>query len=67
MTKNQLRRSIEEYGNFMNVSEVAEYLGINRETARVRFLINLPYIKNGREKLYFKEDVVEAIFNNLSV
>ena len=61
MTKQDVKRSIEErYGAFVNVGEVASYLGVDRGTARA-YLNGLTYLPNGREKKYFVGDVAQRI------
>ena len=67
MTKQDVKRSIEErYGAFVNVGEVAEYLGVDRGTAR-GFLHGLSFIPNGREKKYFIGDVAQRLMERTRV
>lgn len=60
MNRQSVRRSLERYGDFLNVNTVAECLGIHRCTAR-QMLAGLEYIPNGREKLFHKDDVLDRI------
>ena len=61
MERQAIRRTLEKYGDFLNVSQVAECLGIERKTARTKYLRGLEYIPNGKEKLYHKEDILNRI------
>ena len=66
MTKQEVRRSIEErYGAFINVGEVAEYLGVDRSTARA-YLHGLTYLPNGKEKKYFVGDVSQRLMERIT-
>lgn len=60
MTKHELRRSFERHGDFLNVSQVAECMGIDRGTAR-QMLAGLSYIPCGRKKLYHVDDISERL------
>ena len=61
MNKQDIRRGLERYGDFLTISDVAGFLGVYRGTAR-GILSGLEYIPNGRSKLYHREDVAEAIY-----
>lgn len=65
MERKIVRAQLYEYGNFLNVSSVAKYLGLSRETVRTRYLSGLPYLQNGTEKLYFVEDVLDSIMGKV--
>lgn len=61
MDKQQITRELNaEYGSFVNVTEVAKYLRVDRSTARA-VLYGTPYLPNGRAKLYHASDVARAI------
>lgn len=61
MDRQQIARELtSEYGNFVKVNEVASYLRIDRGTARA-ILYGVPYLPNGRAKLYHSSDVARAI------
>ena len=61
MDRQQITRELTtEYGSFVNITEVAKYLRIDRGTARA-ILHNTPYLPNGRAKLYHASDVARAI------
>ena len=61
MDKQQITRELtSEYGSFVNVTEVARYLRVDRGTARA-ILHGTPYLPNGRAKLYHTSDVATAI------
>ena len=65
MNKQDIKRSIEQkYGAFVNVTEVAEYLKVDRGTAR-GVLNGLAYLPNGREKQYFTGDVADRIMERI--
>lgn len=61
MDRQQITRELTtEYGSFVRVGEVAEYLRIDRGTARA-ILYGTPFLPNGRAKLYHVADVARAI------
>ena len=61
MDKQQIARELtSEYGSFVNVTEVARYLRVDRGTARA-ILHGTPYLPNGRAKLFHASDVARAI------
>ena len=61
MTKQDVTRALQKYGNFLSVTDTANALGVKRDTARTLFLDGLDYITVGRKKLYLASDVAEAI------
>lgn len=61
MNKQDVQRSLQKHGDFLNVSQIAKILGQKRETVAKQYLDGLDYLPNGREKLYFSGDVAEAI------
>lgn len=61
MTKELIRRGLNRYGDFLTINQVAEYLGVDRSTAR-GILSGFEYIPNGKSKLFHKEDIAEAIY-----
>ncbi len=61
MDKQQLIRSMTtQYGDFLTVGEMAEYLRIDRGTAR-GLLNGLPYLPIGRKKLFSVTDIAQRI------
>jgi len=59
------RRSIEErlianYGEMVNITQVAEHIGCTRQTARA-VLSGVEYLDTGRSKRYTARDVAIAI------
>ncbi len=68
MDRQKLRRDIERYGGgaFINVTQVASMMGVDRGTARA-VLRGIEYIPNGKEKLYHKEDVLDALMGRRSL
>lgn len=61
MNKQQLRASLDRYeADFLGLYQIAEVLGIDRGTAR-KMMHGLPYIPNGRRKLYYKADIAERL------
>ena len=61
MDKQQMIRSMAtQYGDFLMVGEVAEYLRIDRGTAR-GLLNGLPYLPIGRKKLFSVADIAQRI------
>ena len=64
MTKQQIRKSLERYGDFLNINQVSEFIGVHRGTAR-QMLCGLDYIPNGKEKLYYKDDIADAIYRKV--
>lgn len=67
MDKQQIARELNSaYGNFVNVTEVSQYLRIDRGTARA-ILRNTPFLPNGREKLYHTSDVARRIVERSKV
>lgn len=61
MDRQQITRELtSEYGSFVRVGEVADYLRIDRSTARA-ILYGTPFLPNGRAKLYHVADVARAI------
>lgn len=49
-----------QYGDFLTVGETAEYLRIDRGTAR-GLLNGLPYLPIGRKKLFSVTDIAQRI------
>jgi len=49
-----------QYGDFLTVGETAEYLRIDRSTAR-GLLNGLPYLPVGRKKLFSASDIAQRI------
>lgn len=67
MDKQSLVRSLENRcGAFVNVTELSEYLKVDRGTAR-RYLYGLPFLKNGTEKKYFAGDVAQMLMERTQV
>ena len=62
MNKQNVKRGLERYGDFLNVTQVAEWLSVDRGTAR-QYLAGLEYIPNGKEKKYHKDDIAERIMS----
>lgn len=60
MTRQGVRRSLERYGDFLTVTQVADWLGVDRHTAS-QYLTGFDYLPNGKAKLYHKDDVTEMI------
>lgn len=61
MDKRSIRERLKtEYGDFVCVNEVAEFLRIDRSTAR-QLINGVPYLPLGRKKLFFIGDVAERI------
>ena len=47
---------------YINISQLANAIGVARETA-AQWVFKLKHIPNGREKLFFIEDVATALFD----
>ena len=65
MDKKSLRRAIEKRGEFLNITQVSELLGMDRDVVKRDFLNGLDYIQTGKAKLYFKEDIINAIMDKV--
>ena len=46
----------------INIGQIAKALGVSISTAS-RFVFNVKYIPNGKEKLFFVNDVAMALYN----
>lgn len=61
MTKQALSRQLSaEEGMFLNLSQLSRKLNISRDTLRT-WLRDTESIQNGRSKMYFVDDVVQAV------
>jgi len=63
MEKRAVRASIEKYGDFLNIAQVAQMLGLDRDVVKRDFLQGLEYIPTGKSKLYFKEDILNVLMD----
>lgn len=63
MTKTELARSIEQAvgSHFINISQMAAYMGTGRDYVRANIVNGLDYISTGKNKMYFVGDVAERI------
>ena len=53
-------RLIANYGEMLNVTQVAQFIGCTRQTAR-QLLKGYDYLDTGRAKKYVADDVARAI------
>lgn len=61
MDKQQITRELNaEYGSFVSVTEVAEYLRVDRSTAR-KWMYGVSYLPCGTKKLYHVNDIAERL------
>ena len=60
MNKQQVKRSLEQKGEFLSLTDIAEVIGIDRGTARA-WMYGVPYLPVGRKKLFHTADVAERI------
>ena len=49
---------------YINITKLAEILGVSRETAAL-YVHKLKFLRNGKEKLFFIHDVAITLYNNL--
>lgn len=63
MDRQALRRAIKEKGDFLNIQQIADFLGMDRDIVKRDFLQGLEYIPTGKSKLYFREDLIEVIMD----
>lgn len=49
-----------QYGNLLNTTQAAAYLGVDRKTAR-HFLRGLDVYKTGKEHKYFATDIARRL------
>lgn len=63
MKKAELIRSIEQSAgsHFVNISQMATYIGTGRDYIRANIVNGLDYISTGKNKMYFVGDVAERI------
>lgn len=62
MNRQELIRDIKkECGAFPNISQLARYMGVSRQTVRAEITSGLEYIETGKSKQYFVNDVADAI------
>lgn len=62
MNRQELIRDIKkEVGSFANVTQVAKYMGMSRETVRAEILSGLEFYESGKSKLYFVNDIADGI------
>lgn len=47
----------------LNIAEIAKYLGVCRDTARI-FLKGIEYLPVGKEKKYLVTDIAKKIYEN---
>jgi len=52
-----------EGASFLNVNEVAQYLGMSRSTVP-KFLKGLEYLQYGRQRKYLAEDIASKIIRS---
>ena len=71
MSKNKYIEALNLYLNkftngsvYINISQLAKALGMARETT-AQLVYDLKYLPNGREKLFFINDVALQIYSNL--
>lgn len=65
MDKQELkRRIIANYGEMVNVTQTAQFIGCTRQTARV-ILRGVPYLDTGKAKKYTADDVAGAIMRGV--
>ena len=67
MTTQEAKRMFEQYGEFLNVTQISKILGMKRETVRNKYLIGLPYLPNGKERLFYCGDIAKVIAENMKV
>lgn len=63
MDRKAVRRALEKRGDFLNISQFAEVLGMDRDVVKRDFLEGLEYIQTGKSKLYFKEDLLDVLMD----
>jgi len=62
MNRQELIRDIKkEVGSFVNVSQLAKYMGMSRDTVRAEILCGLEFYESGKSKLYFVNDIADGI------
>lgn len=62
MNRQDLIRDIKkEYGSFPNISQLAKYMGLSRDTVRAEIVNGLEYYESGKSKKYFVNDVADRI------
>jgi len=52
--------------SFLNVSQIAEYMGMHRNSVR-SFLEDIEYLQKGKQKKYFAEDIASKIIRSRKV
>ena len=67
MNKQELTQSMKsKYGDFMSMNEIAEYLKIDRSTARA-WMYGLAYLPCGRSKRFCVSDIAGRIVERSKV
>lgn len=63
----ELQEQLRDYAKgkvYINISQIANAMGVARETA-AQLVFHLRYLPNGREKLFFINDVALKIYEGL--
>ena len=63
MKKTDLIRSIEQTTgcSFINISQLAKYMGTGRDYVRANIVNGLDYVSTGKNKMYFVNDVAQRL------
>lgn len=68
MNRQELIRDIKsECGAFPNISQLAKYMGVSRQTIRTEITSGLEYIETGKSKQYFVNDVADKILRQRNI
>ena len=63
MNKQEMLRDMKSaIGSYPNISKIAEYMGWSRDRVSAELVQGLEYIKSGREKQYFANDIVSRLY-----
>ena len=65
MNRQELIRDIKkEIGSFANVTQLARYMGMSRDTVRAEIVSGLEFYESGKSKLYFVNDIADGILKH---
>ena len=62
MNRQELIRDMKkEIGSFPNISQIANYMGMSRETVTTEITSGLEFYESGKAKKYFVNDIADRI------
>lgn len=67
MDRKTVKREMQKYGSFLSVQQFADFLGVDRKTARNDYLKGLEYVTTGKHKKYFVGDLVDVLMERKRV